>query len=173
MEKSNFASRLVVIMIATFFVICGIVLFYLTDGFLLKNIIYSKINSVIYPEETQFSGIYKLKSSEKQDLLFTINRGMQIVGNQLPGKEDFFDDIIPLDEYGKSIALNTSSKPEITFVRYKKGFMNLDMLYDSFIKERMGYKKWNYAFITFPNDEKKFKYNSANNNKNNGIVEVV
>lgn len=166
MEKSNFISRFVVIIITLFFAICGLFLFYFIGGF-------SKIYSTFYPEKTQFSSVYKLNASQTQDLLFTINRGMQIVGNQLPGKEDFFDDIIPLDKDGKSIALSTSSQPEVTYVRYKKGVMNLDMFYDPFIKEKMGYKKWNYAIITFSYDENKFKDNSTYNKKNGGTVEIA
>lgn len=72
-----------------------------------------------FNREKQFRDVYKLKLKEDQDLISVVHRGMIIVVGKLPGKEVFFDDIIPLDFLDKPEE-KSSNKIDVRSVRYKK-----------------------------------------------------
>lgn len=83
--------------------------------------------------------MYKLKLKEDQDLISVVHRGMIIVVGKLPGKEGFFDDIIPLDFLDKPEE-KSSKKIDVRSVRYKKGIINLDIFYDDWMNKKTGKK---------------------------------
>ncbi|CAI3945475.1 hypothetical protein [Commensalibacter communis] len=134
------------------FIIVGAVLYFC--GGLIFDMVRDVFYPIAYPEEAQFYKTNILSTKDEKNLFLIINRGTEIVSSRLVGKESFFEDIIPLDSRDDPIVNHSDEKLKIRSVRYKKGSLNLDISYDSFIKERIGKEKWNHALITFFDDGK-------------------